>query len=396
MTLKQQSRGIVYLVGGGPGDPGLITVKGLERLKQCEVVIYDALINPALLEHCPPRTERIFVGKRRHRHAFEQKEINALMLKCADEGKKVCRLKGGDPFLFGRGGEEAEFLFEHGIRFEVIPGISSIIGAPAYAGIPLTHRDYASHVTIVTGQNSTMGEESSQDRWEPYHYLQKKTMVILMGFAHVGAIIRRLISLEWPTDTPIALICSGTHANQLIITGTLSDFENKVERLKYILSAPAMIIIGEVVRMREKMPHSSHEIDLLPISQLKIHEETIPSRVLRIKQEISQSGCVVTPILVEKDNFIVLNGHHRLAALKELGCEFAPCLLVDYQSPYIEVKICPEGSMRHIDKDIIIQAALTNRPFPPRSSLHELNFNPPAFSTPLAILKIESVESVNR
>src|SRR5262245_31763132 len=145
---------MVYLVGAGPGDPGLLTVKGLACLQKCDVVIYDALANPALLDHCPPQAERVFAGKRRHRHSFEQNDINAMLLKYAREGKTVCRLKGGDPFLFGRGGEEAEHLFKHGISFEVVPGVSSIIGAPAAAGIPLTHREYASHVTVVTGQNS--------------------------------------------------------------------------------------------------------------------------------------------------------------------------------------------------------------------------------------------------
>ena len=234
----------MYLVGGGPGHPGLLTLRGAECLKRCEAVIYDALVNPALLAHCPSSAKRIFVGKRRRHHEFEQDEINALLLKYASKGKIVCRLKGGDPFLFGRGGEEAEFLFEHGVRFEVVPGVSSVIAAPACAGIPLTHRDYASHVTIVTGQNSRLGDA--------YRYLPKKTLVVLMGFARAGDIAKKMVSLGWPPSTPVALICSGTLASQAVITGTLSDFNEKIDKSGGRLSSPAMIVAGDVVKMREK------------------------------------------------------------------------------------------------------------------------------------------------
>ncbi len=386
--------GFVYLVGGGPGDPDLLTLKGLRCLQQCDVVIYDALVNPALLEHCPASAERIFVGKRRHRHTFEQKEINALMLHHSREGKKVCRLKGGDPYLFGRGGEEAEFLSQNAVPHEVVPGISSIIAVPAYAGIPLTHRDYASHVTVITGQNAGMGGEAPEDRWVPYHYLPRKTMVILMGFAHAENIAKRLVGLGWPGDTPAALICSGTHSTQLTVTGKLTEFGEKVQRFRDILSTPAMIVVGEVVGMRRKMTASNFDIDLLPIAELKAHEETHPDRALRIKGEILKSGAVLTPLWVDERHRIVLNGHHRLAALKELGCVYVPVLLVDYGSPSVSVDVCPGSSIASISKEAVTEAALSGNLLPPRSSLHLLNFTPPNFATPLKTLKKEPMESL--
>jgi len=378
-------QGIVYLVGGGPGDPELLTVKGLRCLKKCEVVIYDALINPMILEDCPPASEKIFVGKRRHRHTFEQNEINELMLKRAREGKSVCRLKGGDPFLFGRGGEEAEFLFKHGIPFEIIPGISSVIGISTAVGIPLTHRDYASHVTIVTGSGAQ--KEEDPDQWKPYHYLEKKTLVILMGFAHTEATIQRLLSLGWPEKTPLAMICSGTWPCQIVIDGTLNNFTHKAKKFEALLSAPAMLVVGEVVSLRNRISPQAVEFDFLPLSQLKIHEGTLPERVQRIKEELRSAEKVLTPLWIERNHSIVLNGHHRLAAFKELKLDLAPCLLLDYSSPYLEVQVCEEASIQWIDKKAVLKAALDCQPFPPRSSFHLLKFNPPQFETPLFLLK---------
>lgn len=382
--------GIVYLVGGGPGDPGLLTLKGLERLKMCDVVVYDALVSPALLDHCPEKAERIFVGKRRHRHAFEQGEINALMLKHAKEGKRVCRLKGGDPFLFGRGGEEAEFLFQHGIRFEVVPGVSSVIAAPACAGIPLTHRDYASHLAVVTGH----GAMDAQGDQGGYGYSPRKTIVVVMGFERLEIIVKKLLDQGWPADTPIALICQGSHPQQVVVAGTLEGFPGKVKRLKNLLSAPAMIVAGEVVGLRDRVSASALEFDILPLAQLKAHEETIPERIAGIREDILKSGQMLAPLWVERKSFVVLNGHHRLAALKDLGCSWASCLLFDYSSPYVEVQVCPGAKVNRIDKDSILQAALSGRPFPPRSSLHVLSFDPPDFPTPLSFLKEPSPQSL--
>ncbi|MBI2118898.1 MAG: uroporphyrinogen-III C-methyltransferase [Elusimicrobia bacterium] len=244
--------GVVYLIGGGPGDPELLTLKGKNCLEKADVVIYDALINLELLKHCPKNAERIFVGKRRHRHAFEQKEINQLLLNHAKNGKKVCRLKGGDPYLFGRGGEEAELLSKNKIPFEVVPGISSIIAVPAYAGIPLTHRRYASFVTIATGHQKDGEEKSKNDADSEWcHYSSKKSLVILMGFARLKTIVQRLVYFGWPKNSQIALISSGTLPNQFTLTGTLKDIVSKVEKFKKSLSSPAMIVVGDVVKLNK-------------------------------------------------------------------------------------------------------------------------------------------------
>ncbi|OGR54330.1 MAG: uroporphyrinogen-III C-methyltransferase [Elusimicrobia bacterium RIFCSPLOWO2_02_FULL_39_32] len=249
---NDREEGMVYLIGGGPGDPELLTLKGKHCLEKTDVVIYDALINLELLEHCPKNAERIFVGKRRHRHAYEQKEINQLLLRHAKMGKVVCRLKGGDPYLFGRGGEEAELLSKNKISFEVVPGISSIIAVPAYAGIPLTHRRYASFVTIATGHQKD-GEEKSKNNEDSEwcHYSSKKSLVILMGFARLKAIVQRLIHFGWPKNSHIALISSGTLPNQFTLTGTLQDIVPKVEKFKDSLSSPAMIVVGNVVKLNK-------------------------------------------------------------------------------------------------------------------------------------------------
>jgi uroporphyrinogen III methyltransferase / synthase len=250
---KNKKIGFVSLVGGGPGDPGLLTLKGKERLAQSEVVVYDALVHPDLLNHCPPGAKMIFVGKRSKRHAAEQEEIHRLLLKHAKSGKRICRLKGGDPYMFGRGGEEAEFLSHHKINFEVIPGVSSIQAVPASAGIPLTHRDLASFVTIATGHES--GDPASPEKGrsklqttEWASYSSKKTLVILMGFARLKVLTRKLIASGWPAKTPAALICSGTLPNQFTVKGTLVDLPSKATRYEARLSSPAMIVVGNVVR----------------------------------------------------------------------------------------------------------------------------------------------------
>ncbi len=177
--------GIVYIVGGGPGDPSLITLKGIECLKKSNVIVYDALIGKELLNFCPNNAIKIFVGKRRHKHTYEQEEINSILLKHARRGKTVCRLKGGDPFIFGRGGEEAEMLAENGIPFAVIPGVSSVAAVPAMTGIPITHRKYSSFVTIATGH---------EGKGDWCLYFPKKTLVILMGFARLESIVRQLLA----------------------------------------------------------------------------------------------------------------------------------------------------------------------------------------------------------
>ena len=200
-------KGLVYLIGAGPGDPGLITVRGLECLQQAEVVIYDRLASPRLLNSVPPGAERIYVGKGPDCHTLKQEEINQLLIKKALEGKVVARLKGGDPFVFGRGGEEAEALVEAGINFEVVPGITSAIAVPAYAGIPVTHRSYTSTLAIVTGHEDPLKENSSIP-WP--HLTAVGTIIFLMGMENLPKIVQQLVQHGRDPHTPIALIRWGT------------------------------------------------------------------------------------------------------------------------------------------------------------------------------------------
>lgn len=243
-------KGIVYIVGGGPGDPELLTLKALSRLQKADVVVYDALVNPRLLKHVPKKALKIFAGKRRRRHAYEQEEIHPLLVKFAREGKTVCRLKGGDPFLFGRGGEEAEFLAREGVPFEIVPGVSSVNAVPAAAGIPLTHRDHASSVAIVTGH--LRPDSASRKRAWP-RYASDKTLVILMGFSKLDAIVRDLVALGWPKTCKIAVIASGTLPSQKVATGTLSDINARIQKSRIPKSAPALLVLGEVVSLRGKI-----------------------------------------------------------------------------------------------------------------------------------------------
>lgn len=241
--------GVVYLIGAGPGDPGLITVKGLDCLKLADVVVYDYLANPALLQQARPTAEVVYVGKSAGNHAVPQDDINQLLVNEARAGKTVARLKGGDPFVFGRGGEEAEALVEAGIPFEVVPGVTSAVAAPAYAGIPVTHRDYASTFAVVTGHEDPTKDVTNLD-WEA---LAKGvgTLVCLMGVSNLPAIVDQLLKHGRPKDTPVALIRYGTMAAQQTISGTL---ENIVERVRQAsLKPPAVIVVGDVVSLRGKL-----------------------------------------------------------------------------------------------------------------------------------------------
>lgn len=246
------TNGMVYIVGGGPGDPGLITVKGLNCLHRADVILYDRLSAPELLNEAPAHAELIDVGKEPRRHRRSQTEINELLIEKAREGKIVVRLKGGDPFVFGRGGEECQALAEADIRYEVIPGVSSAIAVPAYAGIPVTHRGVTTGFAVVAGH--TVGLDSDID-WAGISRIG--TVVFLMGVEHMPEIIQQLITHGRLSDTPAAVIRDGTTENQLVITGTLSDI---AEKAKNILP-PAILIVGEVVHLREQIdwfvPHTS-------------------------------------------------------------------------------------------------------------------------------------------
>lgn len=241
--------GKVYLVGAGPGDPGLLTIKGLECIKSADVIIYDYLASPALLKHASESAEIIYAGKKNGKHSMSQDGINDLIAKKASEGLTVTRLKGGDPFIFGRGGEEAEALVRKGMDFEIVPGVTSAIAAPAYAGIPLTHRKFASTVAFVTGHEDPGKDETGID----WTFLSKgtATIVFLMGVKNLPNITRQLIKNGKPENTPVALIRWGTTPDQFTVTGTLDTIVERVEKAG--LKAPAIIIIGEVVNLRKKL-----------------------------------------------------------------------------------------------------------------------------------------------
>ncbi len=248
-AVMTQPIGKVYLIGAGPGDPGLITVKGLDCVKKADVIIYDYLANERLLEQRRPDAELIYVGKQGGRHTLPQEEINSLIVKKALEGKVVARLKGGDPFIFGRGGEEAEELVDRGIAFEVVPGVTAATSVPTYAGIPLTHRDHTASVAFVTGHEDPTKPES-KIHWDKLA-TGVGTLVFFMGMKNIQSIVDNLVSNGRSADTPIAVIQWGTRTDQRVVTGLLKDIVLKVKEAK--LGPPAIIVVGEVVRLREKL-----------------------------------------------------------------------------------------------------------------------------------------------
>jgi uroporphyrinogen III methyltransferase/synthase len=242
-------KGRVYLVGAGPGDPGLITVRGLDCLKKADVILYDRLVDESLLDFAQGDAEKIYVGKGVQYRIGEQSRINELIIEKANEGKSVVRLKGGDPFVFGRGGEEAEVLVKEQVPFEIVPGVSSIIAAPAYAGIPLTHRRFASSFTVVTGQESSEKKQSSI-RWDKLA-LVGDTVIFVMALGNLEKIVEELKAYGRDPSTPVAIIKDGTRSSQLTVTGTLSTIMSKVgER---IITPPVLLVVGNVVKMREQL-----------------------------------------------------------------------------------------------------------------------------------------------
>lgn len=238
--------GIVYLVGAGPGDPGLITVRGLECLKEADVVVYDRLVNLSLLSYAR-RAELIDVGKQPNHHAVPQEEINAILIEKARTGKMVVRLKGGDPFVFGRGGEEAIALARAGLPFEIVPGVTSAIAAPAYAGIPVTHRKLACSVAFVTGHRADFVEDPTC-AWKRLA-CSCDTLVFLMGVHNLPNIVEQLIANGRPADTPVALVEQATCTAQKTVVGTLANIVEQAAQIR----PPAAIIVGEVVQLRETL-----------------------------------------------------------------------------------------------------------------------------------------------
>jgi uroporphyrin-III C-methyltransferase len=246
---KIKPKGKVYICGAGPGEPKLLTLRAAKLLSTCEVILYDRLVNKRTLKMASKRSKKVYVGRESGDPTTNQLNTNELMLKFAKDGKTVLRLKGGDPFIFGRGGEEAEFLSKNKVRFEIIPGVSSLNGAAVYAGIPLTHRDYSSSVIILTGHEA-MEKKKSTIRWKAVTKAAD-TIVIFMGLEQMKYIISNLIRAGLNKNTKIAIVQNATSSIQRVITGTLYNIESKVKLKK--IQSPSIIIVGNVVGIQKKI-----------------------------------------------------------------------------------------------------------------------------------------------
>jgi len=237
----------VALVCAGPGDPDLLTLRALNLIKRADVIVYDRLVAAEILALALPRTQRIYVGKQRNRHTLLQQDISTLLVRLAHEGKRVVRLKGGDPFIFGRGGEELEALAAHGIAFEVVPGVSAANGVAAYAGIPLTHRDHAQACVFVTGHL----KDGTMDLDWPALARPRQTIVVYMGLLGLPTLCRELIAHGLPATTPAAIVQHGTTARQRVVSATLATLAERSSAAG--IEPPTLIIVGEVVRLQSAL-----------------------------------------------------------------------------------------------------------------------------------------------
>lgn len=276
------NKGKVYLVGAGPGDPKLLTIRGLETIREADCIVYDRLASPRLLGYARKDAERIYCGKLPDRHTLTQEEINQLLVEKALAGKIVTRLKGGDPAIFGRVGEEAEELAKHGIPFEIVPGVTAGIAAPAYAGIPVTHRDYNSSLAIVTGHERPEKTESSIN-WEKLA-TAVETLIFYMGVGNLPFIREQLIQHGRSPQTPVALIRWGTTVDQQTVVGTLADIEEK--RQQAGLTNPAIIIVGEVVKLRDKLQWFEKK----PLFGTRVLVTRARSQASELSERISELG----------------------------------------------------------------------------------------------------------
>ncbi len=244
---NEAAPGRVYLVGAGPGDPELLTLRAVRVLGQADVVVYDHLVAPEVLDFVPVHAERIYAGKQRGNHVMPQSEISALLIRLSRAGRCVVRLKGGDPFIFGRGGEEIEALADEGLPFEVVPGITAACGVASYAGIPLTHRDHAQSCLFVTGHL----KDGSADLDWPTLVRPRQTVVIYMGLGGLAGICEQLVCHGQRADMPAAVVQQGTTVDQRVVTGTLADLAERVAAAG--LRSPCLVIVGEVVRLRDRL-----------------------------------------------------------------------------------------------------------------------------------------------
>jgi uroporphyrin-III C-methyltransferase/precorrin-2 dehydrogenase/sirohydrochlorin ferrochelatase len=271
------ARGEVFLVGAGPGDPELLTLRAYRLMQSADVALYDHLVSKDVLDLLPPSTRRIYVGKEREKHTMPQEAINGLLVRLANEGLRVLRLKGGDPFIFGRGGEEIDTLAAEGVRFEVVPGITAALGVASYAGIPLTHRDCAQACLFVTGHL----KDGSMDLDWPALARPRQTVVVYMGLLGLPVLCAGLVAHGLSADTPAAVVQQGTTRDQRVVTGTLRTLASQVADA--MLMPPTLIIIGDVVRLRERLnwyrPGEAGRlrVDPLSVDQLPVDPGAVAS-----------------------------------------------------------------------------------------------------------------------